>query len=228
LALPDIWQRGEYWLNRRVYLIGKKLDMQAALSQAASAVITQGQVQGQGQGLLECRLNAFDMSCYVPGVKSEVERHVWMTKPNLVHSFQDNSAEYRRRYRSPNKRLFECQKSFLRKFCELAQQEGIQVVIANMPVTGSHIALMPAGSYSDYLQTLKACSDNYGAPMLDLNHGDLFTITDFADTCHMQGSGGKKLLELLAGELSGNDSLAQAVGFRRPASKLAVFGRTIY
>lgn len=230
LAMPNIWQRGEYWLNRRVYLVGKKLDMQAALSQAASQLQqeTTATDSPMHDGLLDCRLNAFDMSCYVPGVKSEVERHVWMTKPNLVHTFQDNSAEYRRRYRSTNKTLFECQKSFLERFCELATASNIRVVMVNMPVTTEHAKLMPAGSYSDYIKCLKAVSARFQAPLVDLNNCGKFTIADFADTCHMQGSGGKKLLDVIAAELSEDASIARSLGVPRPTSKLAEFGRTIY
>jgi hypothetical protein len=230
LAMPNIWQRGEYWLNRRVYLIGKKFDMQAALSQAASKMQRGGSRVGASSSadILDCRLNAFDMSCYVPGVRSDVERHVWMTKPNAEHVFLDNSAEYRRRYRSTNKALFECQKAFLERFCELASASNIRVVIVNMPVTTEHAKLMPAGSYSDYMNCLKAMSARYQAPMLDLNNCGKFTIDDFADTCHMQGRGGKKLLDLIAEELSQDAAIAQAIGVRQPASKVAVFGRTIY
>ncbi len=60
----------------------------------------------------------------------------WITKPAKVLKageapvFQDNSAEYRRRYRSPNKELFACQKTFLNKFCQLAQESKISVILS--------------------------------------------------------------------------------------------------
>ena len=224
LTMPDIWQRGEYWLNRRFYLIGKKLDIQSALSESASNL-----ERPLGASRFdECRLNAFDMSCYVPGFKSEVERNVWITKPNQANAFQDNSAEYRRRYRSPNQKLFECQKTFLVKFCELAEQAQIKVVIVNMPVTAAHTALMPAGSYAGYMDCLTSASRHFHASLLDLNGSGAFSLSDFSDTCHMQAAGGKKLLDLVAAELARKPEMARSIGFPGRASKVAAFGRTIY
>ncbi len=68
---------------------------------------------------------------------------------------------------------------------------------------------MPAGSYQEYLQSLASVSDRYGAPLLDLNSSGKFSDSDFSDTCHMQASGGKKLLDLVSGEIARNPEIAQ-------------------
>ncbi len=224
LTMPNLWQRGEYWLNQHCYLIGKKLDIQSALSERATAI----ERPLVASRYLDCRLNAFDMSCYVPGFKSEVERNVWLTKPHQAHVAQDNTAEYRRRYRSRNTQLFECQKTFLDKFCRLAEQQQIKVIIVNMPVTPAHTALMPPGAYDQYVRCLTDASRQYRIPLLDLNSGGRFSQGDFWDTCHMQATGGKKLLDLLAAEMSKNADIAHAIGVSRGTSKVAAFGRTIY
>jgi hypothetical protein len=227
LTMPVIWQRWEYWLNQRVYLIGKKLDLQAAISQAAGQSAIDPLNPMSTNRYSQCLLNAFDMSCYVPGFRSEVERNVWITRPNQLHTFQDNSNEYKRRYRSPNASLFASQKTFLSKFCQLAQESGIRVVIVNMPVTTSHFALMPPGSYADYMHSLAEVSSRFGAPVLDLSQRGQFTDADFSDTCHMQASGGKKLLDLISSEIAAPE-IARSIRVSRRASKLATFGRTIY
>ncbi len=196
LTLPNIWQRCESFLSRHIYLIGRKLDIQAALSQKASHL-----ADAWTRYFPNCQLNAFDLSCYIPSTRSEIERGVWITKPNEEKPYHDNSAEYRRRYKSPNLQFFDTQSIFLDKFCEAAIKLNIQVILVNMPVTPQHISLMPDFSYGRYLETLKKTARKYHFQLLDLNHSDIFRSTDFSDTCHMRGSGGKKLLDLIVDEV---------------------------
>ena len=193
LTMPNIWQRFEYLLNNHIYLLGKKLDLQSSASQAASSAYE----LDWNKQCSNCLLNAFDMSCYIPGFRSEVERGVWIARPHQNQAFQDNSSEYKRRYRSSNKNLFQCQKLFLLKFCQLARASKIPVVIVNMPVTAQHLKLMPNNAYANYIETLRLVSAQYSTPLLDLNSLHEFKDEDFADSCHMRASGGKKLLNLL-------------------------------
>jgi hypothetical protein len=224
LAMPETWQRLEFSLRRHVYLLRKKLDVQSALSQFADANLRQGLQSGYSS----CLLNQFDMSCYVPSLRSDIERNVWISKPNDCQPVKDNVPEYKRRYRTANYKLFQCQKVFLEKFLAEAKSRGIKILIINLPTTREHLTLMPQGAYSQYLEVLRAAENRFHTPFLDLNDDRRFYRADFVDTCHMRGSGGKKLLDCIAQEVRKNPELAKCLEISRDNPTFTAASSTIY
>ena len=122
--------------------------------------------------------------------------------------YEDNTPEYRSRYRSFNKKKFDTQLSFLDKLGNLCKQEGINLVLVNMPITPQNVALMPPGLYDSYLSSLKTACTTYGAQIVDLNQPQVFRQDCFADSVHLNGHGGKVFFEQLANRLAGGSMLA--------------------
>lgn len=122
--------------------------------------------------------------------------------------YTDNSDEYRKRYRSFRMSLFNMQLSFLQRMLAYCRDEGIDLVLVNMPLTTDNVALMPPGFYDHYLNTVRSLSSNYGAHVLDLNDPQIFTKQMFADSVHLNGFGGKRLFEVLSERLAGESRLA--------------------
>ena len=86
---------------------------------------------------------------------AQVERGFWITWRHTPFVYIDNSAEYRRRYKHANPRLFAIECRFLDLTLRQCKNDNIPVIIVNMPLHNANMLLMPKGSYREYLIMLK-------------------------------------------------------------------------
>ena len=195
LAMPQFWQQFDYRFGKIFYLWGNKLDLQVCFDQIARNLLA----PIARSVALPSQLNDLDYRKHVPSdLHSEVEEGMAIVKPNQPYSFDPNFADYRRRCGSPNERMFKIQSVFVKKLVDFCKEEGICLVVLNMPLTRENLALMPPGSYENYLTTVHQTVAQAGDTFVDLNRDPHFVHTDFYDTAHMNSSGGKKLLDILA------------------------------
>jgi hypothetical protein len=122
--------------------------------------------------------------------------------------YDDNLPEYRMRYKQFNKKKFIAQINFLNRLGSYCNEEGIDLILVNMPLTPDNIALMPPGLYDSYMNTLRTAATKYGARVVDMQRPDVFTNAYFADSVHLNGNGGKLFFEQLAEQLANNSMLA--------------------
>jgi len=115
--------------------------------------------------------------------------------------YEDNLPEYRSRYRRFNQKKFDTQLAFLDKLANFCKQEGINLVLVNMPLTQDNVALMPPNLYASYLASLDQAATKYGARVVDLNQPQTFDKSCFADSVHLNGHGGKVFFEQLSDRL---------------------------
>lgn len=195
MAMPQIFQRSDYWLGNAIYLWGKKLDLQVLLAEQTKSIL----VPRWSRMFKPSQLSSADSERDMPSnLRSEIEKGVMLASPNMPASWDDNTAEYKRRFRSSNDNTFNIQLSFLNKLCELANQKRIKVVIVNMPLTPKNHALMPLGSYDRYVTAIKQTARIYDCEYLDLDHSGKFDYArDYYDTAHMNSSGGRKLVDAM-------------------------------
>lgn len=218
LAMPQIWQRLEYGLGKVFYLWDKHQDIQVVTAETARVYARR------------CLRHIFGSSVKdhpewlgpPPNARSEVEEGMFIVRAHQPSSFQDNTAEYKKRYRSPNARQFAVQTEFLHRLLRLCRCRNIKVVIVNMPLTQVNMHLTPPGSYEKYVAVLRAASRCWNCPVVDLNAGGRFATADFYDTVHMNSHGGKKLLDAIVAEIASNRDLSgQLTGPRPDAALLA-------
>jgi hypothetical protein len=212
LALPDLYRQQEYWLGKGLYLYGNSLDLQ---------VITAEQTKSLFNHLAPPP--AIAAAChpdYTPiNARSEVEKGLFIVPSNPRYEFEDNRPIFRKRYRHRNEQLFAIQKTFFEKLLKQCKDLGIRVIIANMPLTEDHLRILPPGQYEEYLSMLVAESNKYGCAYIDLNSDPQFSRQDYYDTCHMNGKGGRKFLDVLVRTITSDPSLAKHL--TKPASELA-------
>jgi hypothetical protein len=195
LAMPQFFQQCDYRFGKYFYLWGNKLDLQVWCDQAARNLLTPWARSSASPSLL----NGLDYRKHVPSdLHSEVEEGMAIVKPHQPYSFDPNFADYRRRCGSPNLPMFKIQSIFLKKLVDLCKQEGICLIVFNMPLTKENLAIMPPESYANYLATVKQVVGQAGDTFVDLNQDPRFDHSDFYDTAHMNSRGGKKLLDILA------------------------------
>ncbi len=211
LSMPEFWQRFDYWQSKFVFMVGERLDIQVAFAQKLQAICDA--VLGPA---VPTRTQATDTpqlaSNLAHNLKTEAEPGDFMLRAGQIYPYEDNSGEYKKRFSNPDQRLFKAEATFLHKLLAEAHEQGVKVLLVNMPLTGANMALMPPGFYAKYFAIAQTEASQYKADFLDLNTGTKFGITDFRDTAHMNSSGGRKLLDAVALSIAHNPELASALG----------------
>lgn len=128
--------------------------------------------------------------------------------PNLPPTFSDNSDEYRMRYQPFKEKPYRTQVAYMEKFLSHCKQEGIQVILVNMPLLDQNLKLMPQGSYDLYKSTVQNLASKYDAQFLDMHDPQTFKQEMYCDTAHMNGKGGMKFFTLLSEKLANDSKLA--------------------
>ena len=208
LAMPEFWQRLDYWQSKVVYMVGQRLDLQVAFNQAMQSACD----IALGQPKVVKSATPVELSANVAhNLKQEAEPGDFVLHAGQIYPYEDNSAEYKKRFSNPSKKLFNTEAAFLKKFLADANANGVKVMLVNMPLTPTNMSLMPQGYYNDYLLTVKGQAAQYNCPLVDLNDGTTFSIADFRDTAHMNASGGKKLLDAVVNAVKSDTPIATAL-----------------
>jgi hypothetical protein len=74
---------------------------------------------------------------------------------------------------------------------------GIHVLLVNMPITELNMSALAPGVYERYSRDIQAAAQKSGAQFMDLNDHKQFPRTDFVDTVHMNGYGAIKFWRLI-------------------------------
>ncbi|MBS2010013.1 MAG: hypothetical protein JST01_23395 [Cyanobacteria bacterium SZAS TMP-1] len=129
--------------------------------------------------------------------------HQWMVKPQTqpISQFEDNSKEYTARYNPFKQKLFDSQMGYLDKFLALARQLGIKVLLVNMPLTRDNLALIPAGKYQLYLDSVRRAAAANDAAFIDYNDDKTFTREYFNDMVHLNGYGSRRFFQMVGDEI---------------------------
>jgi hypothetical protein len=197
IAMPEFWQRFDYWQGKFLYMVGKRLDMQVAFDDGVKKAVAG--VFGRAP---EKELDAPVLTANVAhNLKTEAEPGDYPLVPREKFLYEDNSAEYKKRFSHPSAKLFKTQSEFLSKLLTQAKADNIKVLLVNMPLTAANMSLMPVGYYDRYLQTVRTATEQYGCAYLNLNDGQTFTSADFRDTAHMNSDGGKKLIDAMVAHI---------------------------
>lgn len=201
MAMPQVTQRGEYYLNKYSYLYGNRLAAQVLIKQLTTKLASRYLPESANTATTENTTEniAFDPEALFKGL--EVLPGAFFIQPKSTLLFRDNTREYMKRFRSPHTALFENQMQFLKLTIAELKERKTQVLIVNMPLTEANKKLMPKGSYEKYLRFINSLKQENLVSVLDLNNGS-FEQSDFMDTAHMNSRGGKKLLSTLAEEIN--------------------------
>jgi hypothetical protein len=210
LSMPEFWQRLDYWQSKLVFMVGERLDLQLAFAQKVQLICET--LLGAAATAKSPAIEPTTLSANIAhNLKTEAEPGDFMLRANQIYPYEDNSNEYKKRFSNPSQKLFNAEASFLHKFLEEAREQNVKVLLVNMPLTRSNMALMPPGLYSKYCAIAQSEAKQQNADFLDLNTGTRFGVTDFRDTAHMNSSGGRKLLDAVAASIEHDPELANAL-----------------
>lgn len=205
LSMPSIFNRGQYLADRYIYLLGKRLQIQVmaeeAIRTAVIKAIDSTDRGGQSKPSLEPSTQVSTKPDSNPDAAlsgTEVTEGMVALQPNAFYPWQDNSREYKKRFKSANQSMFKVQTEYFKRMIAQLRSEGVEVLIVNMPLTPANMALMPKGSYEQYMNLMQQAAREPGCTLLNLNDGKTFVASNFKDPVHMNGSGGKILIDKIA------------------------------
>lgn len=208
LVMPQLWQRFDYWIGKNVYAHGKKMDVQVMLSEASKSIL------GKEAARLfpPSKLAQSDPTRNSPAnMRAEVEEGWFVMRPHQQLPYEDNTREYKRRFRSPNTAMFDIQEKFLEKFMADCRRNDIRVVLVNIPVTAANRAFVPAGNYERYIKMLHETASKWNACCVDLGEDKDFVASDFYDTCHMNADGGRKFVDKVVAAIAKDEPTVAAL-----------------
>jgi hypothetical protein len=93
--------------------------------------------------------------------------------------------EYFWRYNPLSASQVRIQSHYLDRLLQLCRQQGIAVVLVNMPLSRDNHSIMPSGLYNLYQETLKAACRKYGVKLVNLNQKPWNQSRNFVDTVHL-------------------------------------------
>lgn len=202
-----LWDRIQNIADGSFYLYGKRGDLVASTLPYAKSAIHQVRPDAD---LETVRTPSPLLSYAMKNLPEDNGVDQWRVTPYSPSKvFSDNTAEYMMRYHPFRPKVLETQLSYFEKFLAFAKQEAIAVTLVNMPLTADNLKLLPPGSYDQYLSGVKAIATKYGAQCLDFNDQKTFPRSEFADTVHLNGLGGKHFFELVSAQMNANLNSSQ-------------------
>jgi hypothetical protein len=123
--------------------------------------------------------------------------------------YANNMEQYRYRYLPFKPKAYNLQMSFLERLLKWGKDEGVQIVLVNMPITEDNLSIMPSIFYPSYLHSVQTLAHDYGAQLVNLNDHTLFPKSDFEDSVHLNGKGGVQFWQVLTDRLFTNSQVAQ-------------------
>lgn len=208
LAMPQLWQRWRYYVNSVFYLTGKRSDLQVCGSEKAREIM---QPYLASSVMARSRLTRDDTVAGNAIYKTEIQSGVYLAHPNVPDYYNEIPAAMMQRYAGANAERQENQRQWFEKLLHLCKDEGIQPFIVIMPQTPMAISFFPPGVYDQTRQMIAETASRYNFPCIDLPFESQFNANDFTDMCHMDGSGGKKVLDAVLLKIGKDSRLADAL-----------------
>lgn len=116
---------------------------------------------------------------------------------------------YKKLYNPPNFEMLKEQSSSLRDFLLTAKQNGISVIIVNMPLTDQNIATLDRTALREYRKSIAYLATTYNAKLVDIGNCESYSLSDFEDCCHLNSRGGKKLYNTIISTVAEDRMLKQ-------------------
>lgn len=131
--------------------------------------------------------------------------------------FKFGTQQYARRYSGGEPRKLCAQVEYLEKLARLCQSRKIELVVVNLPLPWANVHMFGEDLYQHYCgllkETLARCPGEIH--YIDISHSPEFANDDFADTIHLNASGGRKLIKVLSAYIKEELCEESAVGAKQ-------------
>lgn len=196
LAYTSAWPKISYLLRESVYFVGKKWHSQVFVSESTKSALKPTLEKITVKSPLNVKT---DWDKQFAFYRSEVEKGVFVAKPNVqTVGFYDNGKDWKKRYKNSNDPMFKNQLTWLNMTIDLLRSRGIEPVLVNMPMSQLGLSVVPPGIYERHVATLERLADEKHLLYVDTMKEGRFEAADFTDYGHMDASGGKKIVDIVA------------------------------
>jgi len=205
-ARKGFWERVEHVLSKVSFLYQKRLDFvymqHQVMKQALTALgqknmdVTKAPFELRGIAFIQLPEDTGPSDlCFTPYNEKEAK-------------YADNLDQYRYRYLPFKPKIYHTQLSYLEKLMKFAHDDGIEMVLVNMPITKDNMDIMPANFYDIYKKDVLALVSKYNAKIIDLNDQQRFPKNYFEDSVHLNGLGAVNFFDTLSEKFVVNTQLA--------------------
>jgi hypothetical protein len=205
--MPKPWQRTEFLVNESLYLAGRKHDVQGSVIGSM-----RNEIGGYLGPLSAAPLTATEKGDVKDAIyHDEVTPGVWLAQPVGIDYFNDNSKGFKKRYRFATPDRCKIKMAWLKKCIDLCREKNIEPLIVNVPLPDPALTILPAGVHDALVKRVEALASQEKCAYLDLQKTGAFDIKDFTDSCHMDASGGRKVMDFVAKEIGKDTRLSSAL-----------------
>ncbi|MBX9667913.1 MAG: hypothetical protein K2X93_09860 [Candidatus Obscuribacterales bacterium] len=145
------------------------------------------------------------------GSTGNIRPGLWKVIACTWGAFQDNTEEYRSRYRDSSPPIYSGQKRFFEQLLAYLKAEDVSVLVVGMPSLWPNRALLPDKFWAGFREYLATSTTKYGAAFIDLSDDARFDSKDYLDTVHLNSTGGTRLVKIVAEKISSEKKLASAL-----------------
>lgn len=198
IAYTSAWPKINFVLREAIYCLGKKHHAQIASGEALKPVSEAIFKSVTGPSPFNIKT---DFDKQFAFYKTEVEKGVFIAKPNAqTDSFFDNGKDWKKRFKDSNDEMFANQMIWFEKLMKELKAKNIAAVLVNMPVSELGAKYIPPAVYKRHIDALKMMASKYDCLYVDtMQQNDVaFDMKDFSDYGHMDASGGRKVVDIVA------------------------------
>lgn len=211
-ALPGWVERFNYELGKLCYFYGERNDLCTQFGKLTTTALNA--LLPPSDKLMSRTVVHSMLPEYKPFQLERTEAFFRPLSDTDLTTFVDNLAEYKKRYKTLNRKTFDTQFTFLTNSVKAAREAGVHVVVVAMPITDLNRQLISDKAWDLYRNTVKSVATTNGASFVDFSESPDFNRKDFSDTVHLHARGGRKFLDLLMAQLASDRELLTAL--RKP------------
>ncbi len=203
LAMPQLWQRLGYQAERLVYFKTHSNDARILCS-VETARLAQPLLKNLPPSRLDSTAEA---DRRVASYQSEIQKGVWVAKPNVPDGFFDMNDDCVKRFRTSNDKLFANQKKWLELCLQACKEQNIDVILVDVPFSPVARNIVQPGIHARHLATLRDFAQKWNCELIELDDPAKFQLTDFTDYAHLDASGGAKMIGAIADRIAQKQQL---------------------
>jgi hypothetical protein len=134
--------------------------------------------------------------------------HASSNNRSFDHWSTDNRQDYIQRYRYPNEHGFNSQCYFLKVLTESCNENKIQLILVNMPLSAANIELFTHSRYATFLRRLQYFAVTNHIAFYNFSDTKRYPDRLFRDSVHLNALGGKQLFDQLSDQLNNDSSVS--------------------
>lgn len=138
-------------------------------------------------------------TAYAPRARLDIDDAV--SDVPKQHNPLADLGHYKMRYYPPNVKLYNQHERNFGEMIRLAHENGVPLVIVNMPITAPNRDLVDPTLRNRYYNFLKETTAKYHVAYIDMDDHSMFGLSDFEDCSHLNGRGAKKFFTALSNNL---------------------------